>query len=156
MTPFLLLLLGLLLIFLEFYLPGLIVGSIGLIFVIVSVLLFANQSSSPVAIMIFTAGVIIAIWLLIKYTLQRIPKVKSGFSIYLKGDQEGFRASHYDPSAIGKTGVVISDLKPGGYILVEGKKMQAISQTGYIPQGSEVKVISGQEESVIVIQKEKL
>jgi len=46
----------------------------------------------------------------------------------------------------------LTDLKPGGYILVEGKQHQALSNTGYIVKGKEVKIIGGQEESLIVKQ----
>ncbi|WP_052236405.1 NfeD family protein [Candidatus Protochlamydia amoebophila] len=72
------------------------------------------------------------------------------YSIYLKKDQKGFQASEYDRNAIGKLGMVLTDLKPGGYILIEGKQHQAISLTGYISKGEEVIVVSGQEESLIV------
>lgn len=150
MSPFILLLLGLILIFLEFYLPGLIIGTIGGIMVFASVVLFARQSNSPIAIILFGVGVILSVTLLITYTLRRIPLVNPKYSIYLASDQQGYKASKYDTAAVGKIGIVVSDLKPGGYILVDGKKQQAISQSGYITQGSEVLVIGGQEESLIV------
>lgn len=155
MTPFILLLLGLLFILLEFYLPGTIMAILGFIMVVASVLTFIGQSNSPAAILLFTIGVCISIIFLIKYTLRRIPKAKSEYSIYLKGDQEGYQASTYDASAVGKTGTVLADLKPGGYILVDGKRLQAISISGYIAQGEEVLVIAGEGESLIVKQKKK-
>lgn len=152
MIPFLLLLLGLLFIFLEFYLPGTVMAILGTIMVVISVILFIQESNSPAAILIFMIGALSSIALLIKYTIWRIPKSKPEFSIYLKSDQEGFQASKYDASAIGKKGIVLADLKPGGYILVDDKKLQAISISGYIAKGEEVVVIGGQEESLIVKQ----
>lgn len=81
------------------------------------------------------------------------PKVAKWSKLVLVGnEQEGFQASEYDKTAIGKTGVVLADLKPGGYILVDDKKHQAISLSGYIAKGEEVSVIGGQEESLIVKQ----
>lgn len=153
MTPFILLLLGLFFILLEFYLPGAIMATLGGLMVVSSVIVFVQQSNSPAAILLFTLGVCISIVFLIKYTLKRIPKAKPNFSIYLNKDQEGYQASTYDKNAIGKTGTVLADLKPGGYILVDGKRQQAISISGYIAQGEEVKVIGGEGESLIVKNK---
>jgi membrane-bound ClpP family serine protease len=150
MTPFVLLFFGLLLILVEFFLPGMIMGILGGLLVVASLLVFIDQNSSPVLILLFVLGVVLALFLLIKYTLRRIPKARGRFSIYLKEDQENYKASKFDKSAIGKRGIVIADLKPGGYILVDGVKRQAISLTGYIPQGQEVIVVGGQEESLIV------
>ncbi len=82
--------------------------------------------------------------------MRYIPKAKSGFSIYSNKDQEGYQASEYDVNAIGKKGKVISDLKPGGFIMVDGKKQAAISESGYISHGAEVIVLSGDGESLMV------
>lgn len=149
MIPFFLLVLGLLLILFEFYLPGAVVGIIGGVVIITSIFLFA-QEHSLLAVIIFILTALVSIGLLIRFALWRIVKAKPGRSIYLHGDQEGYQASTFDSSAIGKTGVVASDLKPGGYITIDGKQHQAISITGYIPKGEKVIVLSGQEESLIV------
>lgn len=150
MIPFLLLLLGFLLIFFEFYLPGAILGILGSILVVVSVVLFAYQTSSVIAVILFVVGTVAAIVFLIRFALWRIVRAKPERSIYLHKDQEGYQASSYDATAIGKTGIVLSDLKPGGHILIDGKQHQALSIVGYIPKGAEVVVISGQEESLLV------
>jgi membrane-bound ClpP family serine protease len=155
MISFILLAIGLLLIMLEFYLPGAVMGILGGLFVLGSILVFASEANSLLAIVIFIVCVAISIGLLIKFTLKRIVSDKSGYSIYSDNDQEGFQASSFDASAIGKTGTVLSDLKPGGYILIDGQQHQAISITGYIPKGEEVIVLSGQEESLIVKSKKR-
>lgn len=149
-TVFLLLILGLLFIVMEFYLPGAIMGTIGGVLLVVSVFMFAGISNSLLVDLLYLSGVIALVVVVIQYTLKKIPRSKSHFNIYLNEDQEGFYASKYDHSAIGKEGVVMTDLKPGGYILVEGQKHQAISQSGYLSTGDKVLVIGGQEESLIV------
>ncbi len=154
MISFLLLAIGLLLIMLEFYLPGAVMGVLGGLFVLASIITFASQTNSVVAIIIFIIFATISVALLIKFTLKKIVSTKSDFSIYSNKDQEGYQASSFDKTALGKAGTVLSDLKPGGYILVDGKQHQAISITGYIPKGEEVLVLTGQEESLIVKKKE--
>jgi membrane-bound ClpP family serine protease len=155
MIPFILLALGLLLILMEFYLPGAIMGIIGSLIILLSLVLFINEHSSPLAILLFILGVVASVILLIRFALWRIVHAKPDYSIYLNQDQEGYQASYYDKTAIGKTGIVLSDLKPGGYIKVEGKQHQAISLSGYISKGEEVIVIGGQEESLTVKLKKK-
>lgn len=147
-----LLVFGLICIFLEFYMPGAIMGTIGAVMVISSVVVFATESTSPIVTIAYGIFVILILVYLIRYTIWRIPRTKPDYSIYLNSDQSGFQASSYDKNAIGKVGTVVADLKPGGYIIVDGKKQQAISQSGYISQGESVFVVSGNEESLIVKQ----
>lgn len=159
MISFLLLALGLLFIFLEFYMPGAVMAVIGAIMLLTSIVLFAEQTQSFAWTILFVLLEGFLLYLVIKYTIRYIPKAKSGFSIYSNKDQEGYQASEYDVKAIGKTGKVISDLKPGGFILVDGKKQAAISESGYITRGAEVIVVSGDGESLMVkeikFQKDK-
>lgn len=150
MIPFLLWILGLVLILIEFYVPGAVMGIFGGVLIVTSVILFATQGYAPWAIAIFLLMVITSVILLIRFALWRIPRAKPDFSIYSDKDQTGYVASGYDQSAIGKQGTVLSDLKPGGYVLIEGKQHQAISQSGYIVKGSKVLVLSGEGESLIV------
>lgn len=155
MTPFVMLILGFILIFLEFYIPGAVMGVAGGVLVFASIILFAIQNQSPIAIFLYVIGTFVCLGFLIKFALWRIRTAKPEYSIYSDNAQDGYQASHFDASAIGKKGTVVTDLKPGGHIMVEGKTMQAISQSGYITKGSEVIVVGGQEESLIVKQLKK-
>lgn len=149
MTAWILFVLGLLLIFVEFYVPGAIMGILGGIALIASIIFFA-QTHELWEVILFALAGIVCVAFLIRFALKRIVSAKPGYSIYLHGDQKGYQASSYDADAIGKTGIVMSDLKPGGYIVIDGKQHQAISLTGYIVKGESVLVVSGQEESLIV------
>lgn len=156
MMPFILLFLGLVLILIEFFIPGAVIGIIGSLLVLISIFIFASQTDSLIAIIFFIFGAAVSVGLLIRFALWRIVNAKPGYSIYLRDDQEGYQASQYDASVIGKKGIVLSDLKPGGYILIDDVQHQAISISGYISKGSEVLVIDGQEANLLVksIKKE--
>ena len=153
MTPFLLVIVGLILILLEFYLPGAILGILGGIALLSGVILYASEAVSIWSIVLFIFGCAIAVILLIRFALWRIVHAKGDFSIYSDANQTGFQASHYDEGAIGKEGIVSADLKPGGFIIVDGKHHPAISLSGYIAKGEKVAIISGQEQSLMVIKK---
>lgn len=153
--PFLFVFLGLILIMIEFYLPGAVMGILGGILILTGIVLFAYQTSSWVAIVLFVIGSTIAVGLFIRFAIWRIVHAKPQYSIYSDKDQEGYQASSYDQTAIGKTGIVIADLKPGGYILIEGRQHAAISLSGYIASGERVIVLSGQEQSLLVKLKKE-
>ena len=155
MTPFILLAIGLLLIFCEFYLPGGVMGVLGALVVIASIVVFIMQTDSPLAILLYIVGTGICLAVLFRFALWRILHAKPGFSIYSDADQEGYIASTFDTSTVGKIGIVESDLRPGGHVIVEGKKHQAISQSGYVTKGEEIEVIGGQGESLTVKRKTK-
>lgn len=150
MLPFILLAAGLLLIFFEFFLPGGILGSIGAVVVIASIVVFALQFDSLMLIVLYTLGSIVLVGLLFRFALWRIRHGEPGKTIYSDDAQEGYFASSYDKSAIGKTGVVDTDLRPGGHIIVDGIRHSAISLSGYIPKGEKIKVTGGQGESLTV------
>ena len=150
MIPYALVLLGLALIVIEFYLPGGIMAALGGIFLLAGVVLYAMESASFLAAFLFLAGTIAGILLAIRFALWRIVKAKPDYSIYSDHDQEGFQASGFDKAAVGKKGMVLTDLKPGGFILIEGSKHAAISLSGYIPKGEVVEAVGGQEQSLMV------
>lgn len=150
MLAFLLVILGLFLILVEFYIPGAVMGILGGFSILAGILIFASQTTSLLAIILFVAGTAVSVVLLIRFAIWRIVKAKPQYSIYSDHDQEGFQASSFDKTAIGKVGTVLTDLKPGGYILIEGIQHPAISISGYIPKGEHVLVVDGQEQSLIV------
>jgi len=147
MSSYVLLFVGLLMVFLEFYLPGGVMGTIGGLIVLTSIVLFGIQSESIVYTFLFILLAVVAISFLFRFALWRI---KNDKSIYSNQDQEGFIASTFDIEAIDKEGVVATDLRPGGHISIDGKRHSAISKTGYIVKGDKVRVISGEGESLIV------
>lgn len=151
MISFLLVFIGLFLILLEFYLPGAIMGILGGIAIFMGIISFASESDSLLATIGFVIGTAISVGLLIRFALWRIVHAKPQYSIYSDENQEGYQASSFDSSAIGKTGVVSTDLKPGGFIMIDGRQHPAISQSGYIAKGQTVTVIGGQEQSLLVI-----
>lgn len=156
-TAILLLLLGLLMIFLEFYLPGAIMGVGGTIVIIVSVVLFAQATDSPLAVLAYLVVVVLAIAGLIHFTLKRIRATAKEGTIYLQSDQEGYVASEFDRTLIGQHGIAASDLKPSGHIKVESRLLQAVSEVGYVTKGTAIAVMGGRGAYLLVkpVKEEK-
>lgn len=134
---------GFLLIYLEFFLPGGVMGVFGSLLLIASVVFFSYQGYGPFWLFVYLLTLAALLFFCIKYALIKVRKTGSKGTMFLDSDQAGFYASEYDKSLVGKEGVVSSDLKPSGHIKIEDKHYQAVSQTGYIEKGSLIKVIGG-------------
>lgn len=155
MTPYLLLVLGLFLVLVEFYLPGAIMGILGGTLIVASLIVFVMQADYWWENLIFFPLALGSLFALIKFALWRIPRTKPGYSIYSADAQNGYQASSFDPKAIGKKGIVLTDLKPGGYILIDGEQHQALSEAGYVTKGHAVLVLRGEGESLVVKELKK-
>jgi len=152
-TAFVLLGIGLLAIFIEFFLPGGIFGTIGALFVVASLAVFAMESDSLLYTVLYFIGTITLVVFLIRFALWRIRSGRAGYSLYSDRDQEGYLASSWDRSLVEKEGVVVSVLRPSGHVLIDGKRYSAISQSGYVDRDEKVVVVGGEGECLIVKPK---
>lgn len=143
---------GLALIFLEIFLPGIILGIIGSL-LLISALVFVFFKYSLYFALCYIIFLIIALIATIKFAFFGARKNRA---IFQDESQEGYSASLYAKNLIGKIGIVESDLKPSGHIFVEGKGyFQALSKGEYIEKGEKVKVVAG-EGAHLIVKKERV
>ncbi|MDN3509650.1 MAG: NfeD family protein [Candidatus Neptunochlamydia sp.] len=140
-------LLSLILIYLEFFVPGAVLGVLGGVGFCLSILLFIWELATPWQIIIFVIAIIVLLVLTIKMALW---KLKQKPAMFAKEKQSNYLASEFDKEMIGKPGEAITDLKPSGYVRVEGKRHQAVSESLYIKKGESVKIIAGEGARLIV------
>lgn len=153
LIPIILTLIGLLLVFIEFFAPGGILAIVGGLLLISGI---TASSFAPVNFWLkggFFIGAITLTALACQIALWIIKKQKKG-ALFLDQDQEGFQASGFDQELIGKLGSVFTDLKPSGHIEIEGKRYQALSDGLYLKKGTPILVEGGRGAYLIV--KEKL
>jgi len=155
MVAILLLFVGFFLIFLEFFLPGGVMGTAGALFVITSIIVFAFSGYSAFLTLMFAVGAIAGLIVVIRFSLARVKKSSPESGLYENNDQAGFYASTYDREAVGEEGRALSDLKPSGHIVVHNKRYQAVSERGYINKDANIVVVGGRGGYLIVKHKEK-
>lgn len=149
-VAFVVLIAGLFFIWLEFFLPGAILGSIGALLTASSILLVSVEDRSPWEVIGFAIAAIGGVMGVIFFALSQIRKSSKYSSFYLESDQEGFQAASFDPDLIGKEGVAFTDLRPGGKIMVEETMYPAMSLQGYLDQGCPIVVCGWQGDSLMV------
>lgn len=145
-------LIGLLLVYFEFFVPGGILGALGALFLITGLVVNFWKQISPTWSLVYAALLIAFLVLTIRLAIWKIKKTDRVNHFYLAKDQEGYRASSYDKELIGEIGVALSPLKPSGHILIRDRPYQAVSESGYVQKGSKIEIISG-EGSRLVVRK---
>lgn len=140
---------GLLLIFLEFFLPGAVLAVLGTLSILVSLGIFFVQYP-PLWGIVYLGILLLCIFAVCKLALWRVKCSSKKGDFYHGEDQEGYAASSFDQSLIGKEGTVSTELKPAGHIIVDGRRCQALSESGFISKGITVQVMGGKGSHLIV------
>lgn len=141
--------LGLLFIFLEFFLVSAAFVILGSVLVCISLGLFFV--AYPIAWSIgYLALIAIAVMGTCKGALWWIKSSKRRGEFYLQDDQEGYSASFFDHNLIGKQGIAVTELKTAGHVLIEQKRYQALSESGFITKDASIVVMDGRGAYLIV------
>jgi len=145
---------GLILIYFEFFVPGGILGTLGGLFLVAGLLLSIWEQTALIWILVYAVGLILMLVLTIRLALWKIKKTRDKSNFYLAKDQEGYVASSFDKELIGKMGETLTALRPSGHIKVEEKPYQAVSESGFIKKGSKIKIVSGEGARFIVKEED--
>ena len=141
---------GLLLIAVDFYLPGFVLGSIGIVMMLIAVGLCYRDYGLSWACVLFlgeaAAGVGIG-YAAIKF----VPQTAAGQKMILSHEQTGQRsASEAATDLVGKHGVAQSFLRPSGLALLDGKRLDVVAESGMIEKDSAIKVVAVEGTRIIV------
>lgn len=150
MTPYILLVLGLFLAWLEFYLPGGIFAIAAAIFILAAQVSIWSHTESALITALFFVTSCIATVAVVAFAIKRIRKSADKNTFFLSKDQEGYQANTFEPSVIGKKGVTLTEFGPSGYILIDGQRYPAVCRGPYLEKGVEVVVIEGESGHFIV------
>ena len=143
---------GLILIAVDFYLPGFVLGSIGILMMLGAVVLCYRTYGLNWALGAFLGELALGgatAYVAIKYGSQ----TAAGRKMILSHDQTAQRASAVpDSGLVGREGVAQTVLRPSGMALLDGKRLDVVAESGVIGPGSAVKVVAV-EGTRIVVQK---
>lgn len=137
----LLFLLGVLLLAGEVFMPGAVLGILGAICMFAGcVISFLQLGTGGGALATAVALVLLGLTLYVE--LVWLPKTKLGKKLIVQSTVE---ATSQPPlaakeSVIGKTAEAVTPLVPSGYVLVEGRRYEAFSQSGHAAKGAVLRV----------------
>ncbi|ATF12615.1 nodulation protein NfeD [Brevibacillus sp. HB1.4B] len=146
---------GILLMLMEIFLPGGIVGAIGFVSIVTGLVMAAYDTQQGLA----SLGVAALITAIVTFLLVKKYGVKGLFNKFVLGDtqrnEEGYVAPRDQRELEGKSGIALTTLRPAGVVKVEGKRVDAVSVGGFIEAGTAITVVQVEGTRIVVAELEQ-
>jgi membrane-bound serine protease (ClpP class) len=141
---------GVILIAVDFYIPGFFLTAIGVILMIVADVVCALNQSLTVTLSLICAQVIVAgaaAWCSVNY----FPRSKLGQRMMLDSSLAQAHASRRaEADLLGREGVAQTVLRPSGICQIDGQRIDAVAESAMIERGSRIKVIAVERNRILV------
>ncbi|MFJ8089971.1 nodulation protein NfeD [Lysinibacillus sp. NPDC095746] len=152
----LLFIVGLALIIAEFFVPGGIVGILGGVLILLSLILAgANVMQMLVAIFIALVVAIIGMVILMKFFGKKLHVLNKLVLTDATTTEEGYVSNVNRTELLGKVGTTVTPLRPAGTMLFGSERIDVVSEGGYVDAGKHVEVIKVEGSRIVVRQTEK-
>jgi len=143
-------LVGLLLIAVDFYLPGFVLGTCGIVLMIVVTVICGMNHSLNTTLALLCVEIVAgfgAAWLSIKY----FPQTKLGNQMILHKTLEGAQSSrNASVDLVGREGVAQTVLRPSGMAVIDGHRLDVAAESGMIAPGTPIKVVAVEGTRIVV------
>ncbi|WP_075618125.1 NfeD family protein [Paenisporosarcina indica] len=144
-------LIGVAFIIAEFFLPGAIAGIVGLALVIVSILLAGgNVVHMGIAVLIALVVAIVGMVIIVKFFGKNIKIFNNMILKDATDTKSGYVSNVNRYELIGKLGQSMTPLRPSGTITLEGERIDAVTEGGYVDAGKTVKIIKVEGSRTVV------
>lgn len=143
-------LVGLVLICLEVFVPGGILGTIGFLLIVGSIWIAFVQLGSVAGSYFLVGGLVVAMVSL--YIVMRFgTKTRLFRKLFLQATERGFRATSENLEDLkGRTGISLTTLRPSGKALIEGRKVNVVTEGVFLPKDCKIKVVMLEGNRVVV------
>ncbi|MDQ0197248.1 NfeD family protein [Neobacillus ginsengisoli] len=142
---------GILLIFLEFFLPGAISGTLGTAILILSLFIAGgNALQMGVSILISLFFTILAFFIMIKVFDKKLILFNKMVLFDSARKEDGYVSNINRTDLLGKEGVALTILRPAGTVIINSERIDAVSEGGFIDQNAKVKVIKVEGARIVV------
>ena len=150
---FVLLLIGLVLVGAEVFIPGGVLGTFGGFALLGAVIIAFIKFPPSVAIaitgvIVILVGVAIAVW------IKFFPRTWVGRKMMVSEDLNDTSGTEDGlEQLVGKSGVAISPLHPGGFAEIDGRRVDVVTQGEMIDEGTALEVIEVESNRVVVAEQ---
>lgn len=140
---------GLLLVGAEVFVPGGLLGSLGAALVLAAIV--TAYFISPVWGLTATAAAAVLSVVSIVLWIRLFPRTGLGKIMTLSRDGHDFKADQEGlANLLHREGITSSDLRPGGFATIDGRRIDVISEGGMISRGTPVVVTATEGNRVVV------
>lgn len=147
----LLLIVGIILIVAEFFVPGGIAGIIGGVAILFSLLLAgANIVHMGYSILVALLIAVIGMVVLMKFFGKKLHMLNKLVLKDATTTEEGYVSNVNRLELIGKKGVTLTPLRPAGVVLIDGERIDAVSDGSYIDAKQQVEIFKVEGSRIVV------
>jgi len=145
---------GILLLIMEIFIPGGIIGMIGFLSIASSLVLAAYDSTQGLA----SLGIAACVTAIAGFILFKTYGLKKLWNIFVLTEEQqnetGYVAPKDQRELIGQTGQALTPLRPSGVVKIAGKRVDAVSAGGFIAAGTQISVVQVEGARVVVQETE--
>lgn len=148
--------LGIILLILEIFIPGGIVGSVGFVSMVSGLVLAAYDTQQGLAAL----GIAVLTTIVVAFVLFKYFGFRGMWEKLILRDTQQNEAGYVAPrdrrALLGKTGLSLTPLRPAGVVKIDGERVDAVTEGGFIPAGRPIRVAHVEGTRVVVLEQENL
>ncbi|MGG1248648.1 nodulation protein NfeD [Bacillus spizizenii] len=142
---------GVILILLEIFLPGGIIGLLGLGAIIASLFLAAGSFTVMAVSLLIASAVSITAFILLTRVLGKRMKFFKKFVLNDSTNTEsGYVSNQTRMDLIGKVGVTCTPLRPAGTVIIDDERLDVVSEGSFTEKDKKVKVVKVEGSRIVV------
>lgn len=89
--------------------------------------------------------ILITSWALLRHLPHSSRLARSGVFLVTKGERaEGWASASPRPDLLGREGTAVTDLRPSGTVLIGEERVDAVSESEWIEDGTDIRVVSSE------------
>ncbi|MGY0433553.1 NfeD family protein [Bacillus rugosus] len=142
---------GVILILLEIFLPGGIIGLLGLGAIVTSLFLAAGSFTVMAVSLLIALAVSITAFILLTRVLGKRMKFFKKFVLNDSTNTEsGYVSNQTRTDLIGKVGVTFTPLRPAGTVIIDDERLDVVSEGSFTEKDKKVKVVKVEGSRIVV------
>ena len=139
---------GFLMIGAEIFVPGAVLGTLG-VGSLLAAIVVAFQVSETVGFYV-AIGVVVMGGITVGLWIKFFPRSSIGRKMTLSQDGSAFKSAKGRSELQGKEGIAASDLRPAGFAAIDGQRMDVVAEGKLIPKGERIKIVQVTGNRIVV------
>jgi membrane-bound serine protease (ClpP class) len=145
-----LLVLGLMMVCVEIFIPGGVVGTLGG-FALIGCVILAFTSQGTTFGLYWLSGVMVITLFGLYLSIKFLPNSPAGRRLFLNSSEKGYSASEVGlTELLGKSGPALTNLRPAGMADIDGSRIDVVTAGEFVAKGTEIKIIKVEGNRVLV------
>ena len=141
---------GLLMVCLEIFIPGGIVGAVGIVSLVSSFWLAYTKMGSVFGSYFLSIGLVFGMFCIF-LSIKLFPRTRFSERLFLRSSESDFKSTPQELESLkGKEGVTLTKLRPAGIASIDGKKRSVVTEGAFMKKGVEIKVVEVEGNRVVV------